>query len=84
MLEKLSAFSIVTFFLSLVLGIICFYYIIKTLVNQRVMIKVMEENLGEAARDKSVIAMVTLILGMLGISFFAVSAAIYIYAFGGG
>jgi hypothetical protein len=81
MLENVSAFSIVAFILSFVLGILCFVYIFKTLINKKIMIKVMEDSLGDAVNDKSIIAMVTILLGVLGISFFSVCIAIYLFAF---
>jgi hypothetical protein len=79
MLEKVGPFSIVWFLLSFGLGILCFYYLFKTLINKKIMIKVMADSLGDAATDKGVIAMVSIVLGILGISFFAVSVSIYFF-----
>ena len=81
MLEKMGAFSIIAFLLSFVLGIICLYYIIRILFSRRIVIKVMADSLGESVNSPSIIAMVCIILGLLGISFFAICIAIYFFTF---
>lgn len=80
-MEQLGAFSIVTFFLSFILGLICIYYIVRILINKRIIIKVMEESLGDAASSPSVIALVCIVLGLFCISFFTICIGIYFFAF---
>jgi len=81
MWERMSAFTIMTFILSLFLGISCFYYVLQILFNKKITIKVMAESLGETATDKSVIAMVSIVLVVLGFSFFSICIGIYFFAF---
>jgi hypothetical protein len=80
--ERLNSFSIITLILSLVLGILCFFYTFKTIINKKIIFKFMEESLGEAATDKSIIAMVCILLVVLGISFFAICIAIIFFSYG--
>ena len=80
-MEQTSPFSILAFILSFVLGIICLYYIARILISRRIVIKVMEESLGDAATSPSIIIMVCLILGLFAVSFFAVCLAIYFFTF---
>ena len=79
-MEKLTAFSILAFILSFGLGIICLFYIAKILLNKRITFKVMEESLGAHAQDKSIIAMICVILGLLSAGFFSVCIGIYFFA----
>lgn len=80
-MERIGSFSIVAFLLSLILGFICIYYIVRILINKRIVIKVMEESLGDAATSPSVIIMVCLILGLFAVSFFTVCLGIYFFTF---
>jgi hypothetical protein len=82
MLEKLSSFSIIAFLLSFGLGTLCLYYILRILINKRIVIKVMEESLGEAATSPSIISLVCVVLGLFAAGFFAVCIGIYFYIFG--
>ena len=80
-MDKLSSFSILAFLISFILGITCIFYIGRILVSQKVIIKVMEDSLGSHATDKSIIAMVCVVLGLLSACFFAVCAGIYFSTF---
>lgn len=81
MLENLSSFSILSFLLSFALGVICLYYIIRILFSKRIIIKVMEESLGDAVTSPSMIALVCIILGIFAVSFFAICVGIYFFTF---
>lgn len=81
MLENLSSFSIISFLLSFVLGIICVYYIVRILFSKRIIIKVMEESLGDAVTSPSMIALVCIILGIFSVSFFTICIGIYFFTF---
>jgi len=81
MLENLSSFSIISFLLSFALGIICLYYIIRILFSKRIIIKVMEESLGDAVTSPSMIALVCIILGIFAVSFFTICIGIYFFTF---
>jgi len=67
--------------LSLVLTFICFFHFVKILINQKITFKGMEDSLGKAATDKSVIAMVSITLALLGLSFLAICVGIYFFTF---
>lgn len=79
-MEKLTSFSIIAFILSFGLGLFCLFYVGKILINKRITIKVMEESLGTHAEDKSIIAMICLILGLFSACFFSVCIGIYFFA----
>jgi|APLak6261663012_1056037.scaffolds.fasta_scaffold51948_2 hypothetical protein len=81
MLEKIGSFSIIAFLLSFVLGVICLFYIFKILINKRIVIKVMEDSLGDAATSPSIISLVCVILGIFSASFFSICIGIYFFTF---
>lgn len=81
MLEKIGSFGIIAFLLSFTLGVICIYYIARILISKKIIIKVMEESLGDSATSPSVIAMVCIVLGLFAVSFFAICTGIYFFTF---
>jgi hypothetical protein len=79
-MEKLNALSIVTVILSLGLSILCFYYILITLLNKKIMVKTISESLNNSD-DKTIIFLFCLVLFMLGTGFILVSAVIILFAY---
>jgi len=79
MIEKIGSFSIITFLLSFILGIVCLYYILKIIISKKIIIKVMEDSLGDSATSPSIIAMVCIILALFASSFFAICLGIYFF-----
>lgn len=70
MIEKIGSFGTISFILSFVLGSICFFHILKTLLLKKVSLKFLSDSMGESGSEKSTIILICTILGIFAACLF--------------
>ena len=81
MIEKIGSFGTISFVISFVLGSICLFHILKTLLLKKVSLKFLSDSMGESSSEKSTVILICSILGIFAACFYSVCFGIIIFAY---